>query len=129
MYDWSSWRTLVPLLLGACGLVGFAFYCTVRPEPLIRPTLFNSPTAIAVYFGTFIHGLLVWALLYFVPLYLEVGKSYSSLKSGIALFPFTFTVALAAVIVSFIISKTGRYNPSLVSSIFSDVIVSRTEIW
>jgi hypothetical protein len=46
-----------------------------------------------------------------MPLYFEVAKNYSPVTSAVAIF--TFTVAPAAVIVGLIITKTGRYRPSL----------------
>lgn len=114
MYDWSSWRVLAPLILGFFGVVGFVLYSTyISSEPLIRRSLFNSPTAITAYAGTLIHGILVWSLLYYMPLYFEVAKDYTPVYSGIAIFPFTFTVAPAAVVVGLIIAKTGRYRPSI----------------
>src|ERR1700712_1531058 len=105
MYEWSSWRILVPLLLGVFGLVGFVIY-SVRfsSEPLIRRSLFNSPTAMTAYFGTLVHGITVWSLLYYLPLYFEVAKNYSPITSGISLFPITFTTAPAAVVI-------GAYSP------------------
>jgi hypothetical protein len=110
-------RTLVPLLLGVLGLVGFVVSSVyLSPEPLIRRSLFNSSTAIVAYFGTLIHGIIVWSLLYYMPLYFEVAKNYSPVTSGVALFPFTFTVAPAAVMVGIVITKTGRYRPSIVSA-------------
>ncbi|KAM0148367.1 hypothetical protein ACHAPG_010016 [Botrytis cinerea] len=48
-----------------------------------------------------------------MPLYFEVAKNYSAITSAIAIFPFTFTVAPAAVIVGLVITKTSRYRPSL----------------
>jgi len=114
MYDWSLWRTLVPLILSVCGLIGFIIYSVyISAEPLIRGTLFNTPIIIVAYIGTLTQGLIVWSLLYYMPLYFEVVKNYSLITSGIAIFPFTFTVAPAAVIVSLIVIKTGRYRPSL----------------
>jgi len=114
MYNWSSWRTLVPLLLGVLGLIIFVTYSVYySSEPLIRRSLFNTPTAISAYFGTLIQGMIVWSLLYYMPLYFEVAKGYSPITSGIAIFPFTFTTAPAAVVTGLIITKTGRYRPSL----------------
>jgi hypothetical protein len=116
MYEWSSRRTLVPLLLGIFGLVGFVVYSVYfSSEPLVRRSLFNSPTATTAYFGTLVHGMIVWSLLYYMPLYFEVAKNYSLIISGVAIFPFTFTTAPAAVVVGIVITKTGRYRPSLVS--------------
>lgn len=115
MYNWSSWRVLAPLILGFFGIISFVLYSTyISSEPLIRRSLFNSPTAITAYAGTLIHGVLVWSLLYYMPLYFEVAKSYTPVYSGIAIFPFTFTVAPAAVVVGVVIAKTGRYRPSIV---------------
>ena len=51
-----------------------------------------------------------------MPLYYEVAKNYNSIESGIAIFPFTFTTAPAAIVVGFIITKTGKYRPSIVCS-------------
>jgi MFS family permease len=114
MYDWTSWQTLVPIILGVFGLIGFTIYSVyISTEPLIRRTLFNTSTAIVAYIGTLVQGLIVWSLLYYMPLYFEVAKNYSPITSGIAIFPFTFTVAPAAVVVGLIITKTGRYRPSL----------------
>jgi len=128
MYDWSSWRTLVPLLLGIFGLVGFVVYSVyISSDPLIRRSLFNTPTAITAYFGTLVHGIIVWSLLFYMPLYFEVAKNYSPITSGIGLFPFTFTTAPAAVIIGIVITKTGRYRPSLVSfSIPTSILPSLT---
>lgn len=130
MYDWSSWRTLVPLILGIFGIAVFVLYSTyLSSEPLIRRSLFNSPTAITAYAATLVHGMIVWSLLYYMPLYFEVAKNYSPVNSGIAVFPFTFTVAPAAVVVGIIIAKTGRYRPSIVSSPTIALSVAFTNIY
>jgi hypothetical protein len=114
MYDWQSWRTLVPLLIGIGGLIGFVVYSVqFSSEPLIRRSLFNTRTALIAYASTLAHGMIVWSLLYYMPLYFEVAKSYTPVMSGVAIFPFTFTIAPAAVTVGIIITKTGRYRPSI----------------
>ena len=60
MYEWNSWRTLVPLLLGIGGLLSFIFYSIyISNNPLITRTLFNTPTAIVAYIGTLVQGLIV----------------------------------------------------------------------
>lgn len=60
MFDWDSWRTLVPLCVGIAGLVGFVAYEWWVPEnPLIRLRLFGNRTAQANYFGTIMHGIIV----------------------------------------------------------------------
>ncbi|KAM0338539.1 hypothetical protein ACHAPU_011299 [Fusarium lateritium] len=115
MYEWSNPRTVIPLLIGILGLVGFGFHIKFcrkysRCDPLLRPSLFTSLTALSAYFATIIHGIIVWCLVYYVPLYHEVRGS-SPIASGVAVLPFTGTVAPAAVVVGLLIAKTGIYRP------------------
>lgn len=57
---WGSWRTIVPLLLGAFGLVLTGLWESYRAkEPFLRRSLFHCPSAFAAYLGAFIQGLLV----------------------------------------------------------------------
>lgn len=115
-YEWSSWRTLVPLFLGLAGLLGFVLYSAYVPaQPLIRRSLFQSSTSFVAYLSSVAHGIILWSLLYYIPLYFEAVKNKSAIASGVALFPATFTSAPAAIIVGIIITKTGRYRPSIVS--------------
>lgn len=50
------------------------------------------------------------SMLYYLPLYYEAVKGYSPIITGVALFPETFTVAPASVIVGVTVSITGRYR-------------------
>lgn len=43
-------------------------------------------------------------------MYFEAAKGYSPTTAGIALFPWTFTTAPAAVVVGILVAKTGRYR-------------------
>lgn len=111
MYPWSHWRTLVPLLVGAAGLIAFCFYEKYgAPEPLLRLSVFANRTANIAYFTTTLHGLILWCLLYYQPLYFEAVKEYKPVVAGVALFPATFTVAPLAVVTGFMITKTGRWR-------------------
>ena len=60
MYPWDHWRTLVPLVLGVVGLVGFVLYEKfMAKEPLIRLGVFSTRTALVNYVGTVMHGMIV----------------------------------------------------------------------
>ncbi|KAI9701069.1 MAG: hypothetical protein M1836_001738 [Candelina mexicana] len=110
-YSWTHWRTLTPLILGVFGLLAFVLYSKLTPlDPLIRGSIFKSRTALVSYFGTVIHGTILWSMLYYLPLYYEAAKDLSPILSGVALFPQTFTVAPASVIVGVAITITGRYR-------------------
>jgi MFS family permease len=113
-YAWSSWHTLVPLFVGAAGLVGFWFYeakgaiCPMIPTSLFR----NRSTAIA-YLLTFVHGMILWSMVYYLPLYFMAVHSYTPVLAGVAALPQTLTVVPCAMIVGIITAKTGRYRWSL----------------
>lgn len=111
MYSWSSWRTLVPLIVGVFGLILFVIWGEkFATEPLIPFRVMKNRSAAVNYLGTFLHGLILWCQLYYGPLYYEACKGYSPIISGVALFPQTFTVAPAAVIVGILVAKTGVYR-------------------
>ncbi|KAH6897062.1 major facilitator superfamily domain-containing protein [Thelonectria olida] len=117
MYSWSSPRTAVPLAVGCAGIVAFGFHIMhsskySRCDPLIRPTLFSSLTSVTGYCVTIIHGIIAWCLLYYVPMYHEV-RGASPLDAGIAILPFTGTVAPGAIIIGLLVTKTGLYRPYL----------------
>ncbi|KAF4455135.1 hypothetical protein F53441_2455 [Fusarium austroafricanum] len=101
MYDWSSSRTVIPSIFGILGLIAFGFhikFCRTysRCDPLLRPSLFTSVTALSAYFATIIHDTIV---------------GLSPVSAGVAVLPFTGTVAPAAVMVGLLIAKTGAYRP------------------
>src|ERR1700712_1307289 len=114
MYSWSDVRTLVPLVVGILGLIGFGFhmkfsYRYSSRDPLLRTSLFTSLTAVSAYFGTVVHGMITWCASYYVPIYHEARGS-SPLGAGIAMLPFTATIAPGAVVVGLLIARTGKYR-------------------
>ncbi|RPB04522.1 MFS general substrate transporter [Choiromyces venosus 120613-1] len=114
MYPWDHWRTLVPLILGIVGLAGFVlFEMFVAKEPLIRLGVFATRTSLVNYLGTVMHGMILWSLLYYLPLYFEAIKGLGPIMTGVAIFPETFTVAPASVVVGILVSITGRFRWAL----------------
>lgn len=111
LYDWDSWRTLVPLIIGVAGLVAFSLYeyCYAK-DPIIPPKIFQNRTASVSFAGSFLQGLVLWCLLYYQPLYYEAVKGYSPIMAGVALFPATFTVAPSAAVVGILVTKFGHYR-------------------
>ncbi|KAK5696751.1 hypothetical protein LTR97_008055 [Elasticomyces elasticus] len=116
MYSWSSWRTLVPLIVSAAGLVTFVVWEEkYAADPLIRISIVKNRTVALTYAGDFLQGLLLWCNLYFMPLYFQAVKGQSSIMSAVDLFPGTFTVAPAAIVVGILISKFGFYRWAIFS--------------
>lgn len=55
----------------------------------------------------------LWCALYYLPLYYEGVKGYSPIIAGVAVFPQTFTVAPASVVVGIVVTLTGRFRWAL----------------
>lgn len=110
-FPWDSPSTLVPLLVGIAGMVGFWFYeKKVAVEPTIKLNLLKNYNMAYSMYATVINALIVYGALYFLPLYFEAAKGYNPVVAGVALFPATFTVAPLSIIAGFIITKTGDYR-------------------
>ena len=110
-YPWDSWHTLVPLLVGIAGIVGFCLYEKgIAKEPTVRLDILRSYNMAYSMVATLINALIVYGALYLLPLYFEAVKGYNPIIAGVALFPATFTVAPVSVISGIIITKTGDFR-------------------
>ena len=60
-YAWTSWRTLVPLIVGVLGLIATMFYerLGAGDKAFLRHSLFHVSSAHFIYFGAFTQGLVV----------------------------------------------------------------------
>jgi MFS family permease len=109
LYAWSSWQTLFPLTLGVFILLGLAVYEHYPMEPMINPRWFSSLTASAAYFGSFIHGIILWCIIYYATLYFEGARQHSPLKSVVDTFPISFTLTPMAIVCALLIEISRRY--------------------
>ena len=116
MYRWSDWKILVPLTLGSLGSFIFVIYeIFVASNPFLRLNLFKDVTAAMTILGAFLHGCILWSLLYYLPLYYEAVQGFTSSKAGLAVFPETLTIAPASLIVGLLVARTGRFQWSIIA--------------
>ncbi|KAH7086715.1 major facilitator superfamily domain-containing protein [Paraphoma chrysanthemicola] len=110
-YPWDSWRTLVPLIVCAFGMIAFVIHIEYfAPHPLIRTSVFKNKSAAILFVTTTIHGIILWAILYYMPLYFEAVKGMGPIMAGVSMFPWTFTVAPGSVATGIAIAVTGKYR-------------------
>jgi MFS family permease len=117
-YAWSSWHTIVPLILGAAGLITFVIYefwiarsAAVTKRPLlIPPEVLPNWTVGILYAGSTFHGLILYSLVYYMPEYFQSVKGYSPVIAGVAALPQTVTVVPCAIMVGVVVGFTGRYR-------------------
>ena len=106
---------LLPFLFGFCGLIAFVLHQKLMAKhPVIKLAILANRTAVIGHCTTLLHGILLWILLYYLPLYYEGVREYSPLTAGLAVFPETFTVAPAAIITGLSIRKFGTYRWAVV---------------
>jgi len=78
--------------------------------PLIPYIIFQNRSAAVTYVCTTLHGLVLWCLLYYLPLYYEAVKDMSPIDAGVAVLPETLTLVPASVITGLLITRTGSYR-------------------
>ncbi|KAI0630968.1 iron permease [Trametes polyzona] len=110
-YSWNSVQVIAPFTIGLIGLPIALLYDTfLASHPVIPTAIINNRTSIAGYVATFLHGLVVYSVAFYLPAYFQSAKVASPLLSGIYLFPTALSISPSAVVQGIIISKTGHYR-------------------
>ena len=113
IYTWSSWRTILPLVLGFVGLALFASYewsghCA---EPTLPPQLFANRTSAAGFALTLLHAMFLYWEIYFLPVYFQAVRGSSPARSGVQLLPTVIDLMVFAGVGGVAMEKLGRYLP------------------
>ncbi|QRW02287.1 major facilitator superfamily transporter [Ceratobasidium sp. AG-Ba] len=107
----APFRSL-PRIIGLVGLiVALGYEFTFAVEPIIPRELVSNMTSLSGYLATFFHGIVVTAILYFLPVYFQASRGDSPIKSGIDLFGVAFTIAPAAIVTGISTAIFKKYRP------------------
>ncbi|KAI0844326.1 MFS general substrate transporter [Daldinia vernicosa] len=87
MFPWSSYKTLIPLCLGAVVLVIFAWYESRPIEPVFPYRIFKSLTASMALLTTFLHGMVTYSVVMYTPLFFQAVYMDSPLQSAVICLP------------------------------------------
>ncbi|KAJ4391880.1 hypothetical protein N0V93_005500 [Gnomoniopsis smithogilvyi] len=111
LYPWSTWNTIVPLIVGIIVLAVFGYYERGLLSNSVLPfRIFINSTAISSLFTGFIHGSILYTILLYIPLYFQAVLLEAPLEAGISTLPICcFTVAFSF-IAPIIIELTRRYR-------------------
>ncbi|KAG9121240.1 hypothetical protein FRC07_002889 [Ceratobasidium sp. 392] len=111
-YPWSSYRVLVPLIVGLAGLgVTLAYEFTLAVEPIIPRELLSNRTSLSGYLGTFFHGVIFTGVVYYLPIYFQASKGDSPIQSGVDLFGIAFTTAPFGIFTGISTVVFKKYRP------------------
>lgn len=111
VYPWSSFRVIVPLVVGILGLGAFLVLEKFVAEPMVPLHLFSNRTLIAVYILTFLHSIITMWSIYFLPVYFQGVLGASPGDSGLYLLPTILILVPTAAGGGGLMSKTGKYRP------------------
>ncbi|GAA6060654.1 hypothetical protein JCM10212_001210 [Sporobolomyces blumeae] len=109
-YSWSSYKVLVPLILGLACISVFIYLEKFAKHPTVPFEILTTRTAISGYVTTFLHSVVVLAVLYFLPIYFQADKGDTPIQSGVSTFSLSFTIAPLAMIAGVSVGITGHYK-------------------
>ncbi|RMZ84846.1 hypothetical protein DV737_g1005, partial [Chaetothyriales sp. CBS 132003] len=111
-YAWTSWHTLVPLVVGLAGTVVAIFYeWRVSANPFIIKTIFCNKSSIITYLSALFQGLVLFMALYYVSFYMAAAKLKSPIEVGISLLPATVLLLPGSIVCSQLVTRVGAYRP------------------
>lgn len=109
-YPWSSAQVIG--LLCAAGILYLAFIIVERwvSEPLLPPDLFRNRVFVASGLLALAGGMIVYAMIFYLPLFMQGVLGQTATNSGASLAPLFLPVAISAAIGGQVIAKVGRYH-------------------
>lgn len=112
-YTWSSWHTLVPLLIGFGLFILFGVFEASRyapAEPVMPPRLFASRTSLIIAVNTFLYTAALYWVIFFLPVYFQAVQLDSATRAGINVIPVSLLGVPTAALAAWAISRWGKYK-------------------
>ncbi|KAJ4390990.1 hypothetical protein N0V93_004589 [Gnomoniopsis smithogilvyi] len=112
-YRWGSANIIVPLVLGVTGWAGFHIFETTPfcKDPMVPGRIFMNTTSAAGFFMAFDGALLLYWVIWILPVYFQGVLGTSPLGSGINQLPLNMFLVPSGIVAGGLIAKTGRYKP------------------
>ncbi|TDZ61871.1 Efflux pump FUS6 [Colletotrichum trifolii] len=113
-FPWQSPETLVPIFIGAVGLIITLFYeHRYASFPFLKKILFTDISAITVYILGLLQGFILYGQLYYVPFYFLSVKQKTPTMAGVSMFPVTLTLVPGSIISGVLVSRLNAYRWSI----------------
>jgi EmrB/QacA subfamily drug resistance transporter len=107
-HGWGSTRTLVTLALGAALLATFVLVeGRLAKAPLVPLRIFRSRPVWGANVVVFCMGSAVFAMWYFLSLYLQQVLGYSPIEAGLSFLPMTVAIIVCSQIASRLVGRLG----------------------
>jgi hypothetical protein len=106
-YGWDSMKTIRMLALAAVLLVAFLQVQAVSEHPLVPTRVFRSHSVAGADIGALFIGAGVFAMFFFLILWMQQINGWSPIRAGVAFLPMTFMIATAAGLSSNLLGRIG----------------------
>ncbi|KAF7521722.1 hypothetical protein G7054_g12370 [Neopestalotiopsis clavispora] len=110
LFPWVSWQTLLPLIVGAVFLCILAWYERKPAEPVFPYRIFATRTANGAILSGGIHGLLMYSISQYLPLYYEAVHLQTPFQAGISTLPYCAVSIGFSAISGVLVNKLRRYR-------------------
>ncbi|KAF4627889.1 hypothetical protein G7Y89_g10263 [Cudoniella acicularis] len=108
---WGSFRTLLPLILGASGLLATGIWEAYGArEPFLRRSLFYCSSSYAAFIGAMVQGLLLYGQLYYIPLFFLSVSHASPVRTGVYLLPIMLALIPTSIVIGALVTRLGRFR-------------------
>ncbi|KAF5873336.1 putative major facilitator superfamily protein [Botrytis fragariae] len=107
-----SAHIVVPIVFGILGLIAFHFYESTKfcKEPVLPNRLFANRTLSAAFFMAFDGALLLYWIIWDLPVYFQGTFGASPLQSGVYQLPLNLFLVPAGIVAGGFVSKSGKYK-------------------
>jgi len=111
-YGWGHWQTISSLVAGVVLLAAFAIIELRVKHPLLPMRIFANQTRASSFVAFMIAPAAMFAMFFFLSLYVQNIMGYSPIKAGLAFLPFSFGVVAGATVTQ---SLVTRLNPRIIA--------------
>ncbi|PVH97622.1 MFS general substrate transporter [Periconia macrospinosa] len=115
VFPWSSWRVILPIVLGFLGWAVFHVYESsprrLCLEPSVPSRLFGNRTSASAFYIDFMSSLLLQWVCFFWPVYFQGIRGTTPLRAGINFIPFEAFLIITAALSGGLLTKLGHYRP------------------
>jgi Major Facilitator Superfamily len=113
-FPWNSAAVIVPLVLT---IVLIGVLCVVESrfakEPIMPPRLFKSRSVVSIMCTNFFFGCTFFAMVFYLPVYMQVVRGDSATQSGLRLIPMQMVICVLSTGAGWAISRFGQWKPFL----------------
>ena len=107
VWGWGSAQTLLVLAAAGALLATFVLLQLRGRHPLVPPRLFRSRTLVGADVGMLVAGAGLFAVFFFLTLYMQDVLHYSALRTGVAYLPLSLLLVTSAGVGSRILGRVG----------------------